>query len=230
MEMEGISVDPAALGTIGVELQQQIDELAKSIHRHADRSFNIASPKQLGEILFDHLGLADKAKKTKTGQYKTDEQTLATLEGKHPIISRHPCLARSHQTQVHLSRRAAKPHRRGNRPHPHPFPPTRRRHRPPRLLRSQPPEHPRPHPKPAARSARPSSRAIPLNSRTLNYQLLSCDYSQIELRVMAATRQRRHHDRSLPQRHRHPHHHRRQGVCASNRKTSPPTCAAPRRW
>ena len=87
MEMEGISVDPNALGSIGVELQQQIDELAKSIHRHADRSFNIASPKQLGEILFDHLGLADKAKKTKTGQYKTDEQTLATLEGKHPIIA-----------------------------------------------------------------------------------------------------------------------------------------------
>ena len=87
MEMEGISVDPQALGTIGLELQQQIDELAKSIHRHADRSFNIASPKQLGEILFDHLGLMDKAKKTKTGQYKTDEQTLATLEGKHPIIT-----------------------------------------------------------------------------------------------------------------------------------------------
>ena len=87
MEMEGISIDHQALGTIGVELQQQIDELAKSIHHHADRSFNIASPKQLGEILFDHLGLADKAKKTKTGQYKTDEQTLATLEGKHPIIS-----------------------------------------------------------------------------------------------------------------------------------------------
>ena len=87
MEMEGIAIDPAALTTIGGELQIQIDELAKSIHRHAGRPFNLASPKQLGEILFDHLGLAGKAKKTKTGQYKTDEQTLATLEGKHPIIS-----------------------------------------------------------------------------------------------------------------------------------------------
>ncbi|MEI8038384.1 MAG: DNA polymerase I [Verrucomicrobiota bacterium] len=87
MEMEGIAIDPAALTTIGDELQIQIDELARSIHRHAERPFNLASPKQLGEILFDHLGLADKAKKTKTGQYKTDEQTLATLEGKHPIIT-----------------------------------------------------------------------------------------------------------------------------------------------
>ena len=87
MEMEGIAIDRAALATIGDELQIQIDELARSIQLHAGRPFNLASPKQLGEILFDHLGLADKAKKTKTGQYKTDEQTLATLEGKHPVIT-----------------------------------------------------------------------------------------------------------------------------------------------
>jgi DNA polymerase-1 len=86
MEMEGIAIDTGALASIGVELQQQIDRLAQCIQQHAGRSFNIASPKQLGEILFDHLGLIDKAKKTKTGQYKTDEQTLSTLEGKHPII------------------------------------------------------------------------------------------------------------------------------------------------
>ena len=55
---------------------------------------------------------------------------------------RHPGLARGHQTQVHLPRRPAEPPRGGNRPHPHPFPPTRRRHRPPRLVRPQPPEHP----------------------------------------------------------------------------------------
>ena len=126
-----------------MELQQQIDELAKSIHHHADRSFNIASPKQLGEILFDHLGLADKAKKTKTGQYKTDEQTLATLEGKHPIIT--DILAWREATKLKSTYLDALPNHivAGNRPHPHPFPPTRRRHRPPRLVRSQPPEHPR---------------------------------------------------------------------------------------
>ena len=86
MEMEGIAVDPTALSSIGGELQTQIDELAASIQQHADKPFNIASPKQLGEILFDHLKLAEKPKKTKTGQYKTDEQTLSTLVGKHPVI------------------------------------------------------------------------------------------------------------------------------------------------
>ncbi|HEY8991128.1 MAG TPA: DNA polymerase, partial [Luteolibacter sp.] len=87
MEMEGIAVDPAALSAIGVTLQQRIDQLAGAIREQAGVSFNLASPKQLGEVLFDRLGLADKAKKTKTGQYKTDEQTLASLEGKHPIIA-----------------------------------------------------------------------------------------------------------------------------------------------
>jgi DNA polymerase I len=86
MEMEGIAIDPAALVEIGGQLQLRIDELTKSIAVHAGRPFNLNSPKQLGEILFNELGLADKAKKTKTGQFKTDEQTLATFAGKHPII------------------------------------------------------------------------------------------------------------------------------------------------
>jgi len=86
MEMEGIEVDPAALVEIGGQLQQRINELSVSIAALAGRPFNLNSPKQLGEILFNELGLADKAKKTKTGQFKTDEATLATLAGKHPII------------------------------------------------------------------------------------------------------------------------------------------------
>ncbi|HEY1121902.1 MAG TPA: DNA polymerase, partial [Haloferula sp.] len=77
MEMEGIAVDPKALVEIGGQLQQRIDELSKSIAGHVGRPFNLNSPKQLGEILFNELGLADKAKKTKTGQFKTDEATLA---------------------------------------------------------------------------------------------------------------------------------------------------------
>ena len=87
MEMEGIAIDEEALITIGSDLQQTIDQLAKSIEQHAGTTFNLSSPKQLGQILFDHLKLLDKPKKTKTGQYKTDEQTLSTLLGIHPIIA-----------------------------------------------------------------------------------------------------------------------------------------------
>jgi DNA polymerase-1 len=178
MEMEGISVDPKALGSIGVELQQQIDELAKSIHRHADRSFNIASPKQLGEILFDQLGLADKAKKTKTGQYKTDEQTLATLEGKHPIIS--DILAWREATKLKSTYLDALPN--------HIVAETGRIHThfhqlvaaTGRLASSDPNLQNIPVRSEAGRKIRKAF--VPRAGCTL----LSCDYSQIELRVMAS--------------------------------------------
>ncbi len=191
MEMEGISVDPQALGTIGVELQQQIDELVKSIHRHADRSFNIASPKQLGEILFDHLGLMDKAKKTKTGQYKTDEQTLATLEGKHPIIS--DILAWREATKLKSTYLDALPN--------HIVKETGRIHThfhqlvaaTGRLASSDPNLQNIPVRSEAGRKIRKafvprsSSSLSTINSQPSTlYTLLSCDYSQIELRVMAA--------------------------------------------
>ena len=184
MEMEGISVDPAALGTIGVELQQQIDELAKSIHRHADRSFNIASPKQLGEILFDHLGLADKAKKTKTGQYKTDEQTLATLEGKHPIIT--DILSWREATKLkstyldalptHIVRETGRIHT-----HFHQLVAATGR-----LASSDPNLQNIPVRSEAGRKIRKAF--VPRKSQisNLKFEILSCDYSQIELRVMAA--------------------------------------------
>jgi DNA polymerase-1 len=185
--MEGISVDPNALGTIGVELQIQIDELAKSIHQHADRSFNIASPKQLGEILFDHLGLADKAKKTKTGQYKTDEQTLSTLEGKHPIIS--DILSWREATKLKSTYLDALPT--------HIVPETGRIHThfhqlvaaTGRLASSDPNLQNIPVRSEAGRKIRKafvprSSSQSPISNP--QYLLLSCDYSQIELRVMAA--------------------------------------------
>jgi DNA polymerase I len=86
MENHGIALDTAALLEIGAELQIAIDDLTKSIQLHAGSTFNLNSPKQLGEILFKQLNLADKAKKTTTGQFKTDEATLSALEGSHPII------------------------------------------------------------------------------------------------------------------------------------------------
>ena len=63
-----------------------MSNLKKSIYNHSNEEFNIDSPKQLGEILFGKLILDPKAKKTKTGQYKTDESTLLKLEGSHPIV------------------------------------------------------------------------------------------------------------------------------------------------
>jgi len=184
MEMEGISVDPNALDAIGVELQIQIDELAKSIHQHADRSFNIASPKQLGEILFDHLGLADKAKKTKTGQYKTDEQTLSTLEGKHPIIS--DILSWREATKLKSTYLDALPT--------HIVPETGRIHThfhqlvaaTGRLASSDPNLQNIPVRSEAGRKIRKAFVPRKSEISNLKFQILSCDYSQIELRVMAA--------------------------------------------
>lgn len=199
MEMEGIAIDTAALRTIGDELQQQIDALAKSIHSHADRSFNIASPKQLGEILFDHLDLADKARKTKTGQYKTDEQTLATLEGKHPIIS--DILAWREATKLKNTYLDSLPT--------HIVPETGRIHThfhqlvaaTGRLASSDPNLQNIPIRSEAGRKIRkafvprsgnvgvpptPTTPASTTPIPNLPYLLLSCDYSQIELRVMAA--------------------------------------------
>ncbi len=86
MEMEGIRMDTDALAAIGGKLQHRIDELATSIEKQAGRPFNLNSPKQLGEVLFNELKLVEKPKKTRTGQFKTDEQTLTSLSGTHPII------------------------------------------------------------------------------------------------------------------------------------------------
>ena len=86
MEQAGVKVDVSALHDFGLELMKQADILQQRIHGYVDWPFNLNSPKQLGEILFDHLKLMEKPKKTATGQYQTNEQILLTLQGKHPII------------------------------------------------------------------------------------------------------------------------------------------------
>lgn len=85
MEKEGINLDVPALQDYSKELESDIAQLEQEIYEKAGVKFNIASPKQLGEILFDKLQLDDKAKKTKTGQYKTDEDVLQVLAGKHDV-------------------------------------------------------------------------------------------------------------------------------------------------
>ena len=87
MEHEGVALDLTVLDEIRVALENQIVAREKEIHAAAGADFNLNSPKQLGEILFDKLKLADKPKKTRTGQYKTDEQVLAGLAPKHPIVA-----------------------------------------------------------------------------------------------------------------------------------------------
>jgi DNA polymerase-1 len=86
IEFDGIKVDSKALVDYGLELGKQISDLEKTICRLAGREFNIHSPKQLGEVLFDLLKICENPKKTKTGQYATDEQTLAMLAPDHEIV------------------------------------------------------------------------------------------------------------------------------------------------
>jgi DNA polymerase-1 len=87
MENEGIRLDPVALEEVGKKLRADLARLELSIYEHALGKFNIGSPKQLGEVLFGKLALDPNAKKTKTGQYATDEQTLSALAPKHPIVA-----------------------------------------------------------------------------------------------------------------------------------------------
>ena len=87
MEAEGITVDQNVLDEVGKTLAERIAKLSVEIEASAGRPFNLNSPKQLGEILFGEMELVEKPKKTKTGQFKTDEQTLSSLAPKHPIVA-----------------------------------------------------------------------------------------------------------------------------------------------
>ncbi len=88
MEYEGIKVDEATLKKLSTELTVSSEAVEKEIYEIARVKFNIASPKQLGAVLFEKLKLIDKPKKTKTGQYATGEEILAGLANEHPIASK----------------------------------------------------------------------------------------------------------------------------------------------
>ena len=88
MEREGINVDVAGLNEFSAQLQDDITKVDAEIQALAGTKFNISSPKQVGEILFDYLKIIEKPKKTKTGQYATGEDILSKLEGKHPIVAK----------------------------------------------------------------------------------------------------------------------------------------------
>lgn len=86
MELEGINLDEEFLHSLSSDLNNDIATLEKKIYENAGAEFNIGSPKQLGEILFDKLKLVEKPKKTKTGQYSTAEDVLSYLAKDHEII------------------------------------------------------------------------------------------------------------------------------------------------
>ncbi len=87
MELEGINVNEGFLKSLSKDLTKDILTLESKIYGEAKVEFNLASPKQLGEVLFDHLKLVDKPKKTKTGQYATNEDVLSYLAPKHEIVA-----------------------------------------------------------------------------------------------------------------------------------------------
>lgn len=87
MEAEGIRLDVEFLKSLSEDLDKDITELETKIYQIAGHSFNLASPKQLGEVLFDKLKIGgSKQKKTKTGQYATGEEVLSNLTKDHPIV------------------------------------------------------------------------------------------------------------------------------------------------
>ncbi len=86
MEREGVRINIDQLNLYSKELEIEIVRLEKTVYEKAGVKFNLASPKQLGEVLFDKLKLDDKAKKTKTGQYQTGEDVLQLLANKSDIV------------------------------------------------------------------------------------------------------------------------------------------------
>jgi len=179
MEAEGITLDQRVLDDVGKQLTETIARLSIEIEAAAGRPFNLNSPKQLGEILFGEMALVEKPKKTKTGQFKTDEQTLSTLAAKHPIVAsilKYREATKLKSTYVDALPQHRAPHTGRIHTHLH------------QLLTSTG----------RLASSDPNLQNIPVRSelgrelrrafipRGPEFTLLAADYSQVELRVMAA--------------------------------------------
>jgi len=178
MEADGVRIDPGTLSDFSQELEKEIKELETGIHMDAGTIFNIASPKQLGEILYDKLKIVDHPRQTKTRQNSTAEDVLVKMEHKHPIVGKIleyrsltklkstyvdvlPTLINSRDGRVHTSYNqavAATGRLSSNNPNLQNIP-----------IRTE-----------KGREIRKAF--VPRNE---NYVLLSADYSQIELRIIA---------------------------------------------
>jgi DNA polymerase-1 len=181
MEYEGVKIDDQALAEYSEELEGRLVTLEKEVYKLAGEEFNVNSPKQLGEIMFDKLGIGKgkKQKKTKTGQYVTDEQTLTSLAASHELPDRilaYRGVKKLKSTYVDALPKLINPH-------------TGRVH----TTFSQSVAVTG-----RLSSTNPNLQNIPIRSadgrevrkgfipRSEEYLLLSADYSQVELRIMAA--------------------------------------------
>lgn len=88
MERNGVRIDTDALKETSRHFTVRMNQIEEEVYQLAGMEFNIASPKQVGEVLFDRLKIVEKAKKTKTGQYVTSEEVLESLRGKHEIVGK----------------------------------------------------------------------------------------------------------------------------------------------
>ena len=88
MEMSGVRIDEAALKAYSVSLTERLDNIERECLELAGKDFNVSSPAQVGEVLFDHLKIDAKAKKTARGQYSTTEEILEKLRDRHPLVGK----------------------------------------------------------------------------------------------------------------------------------------------
>lgn len=179
MEFEGVKLDGAALAEFAAQLSKEIDEQEKAICRLAGTTFNLNSPRQLGQILFDVMKICAPPKKTKTGQYSTDEQTLVALAPDHEIVRRlleHRAATKLKSTYADALPQAV-------------WPKTGRVHTTYNQVATTTGR---------LNSQNPNLQNIPIRTergqeirrafvpRGPGFRLLSADYSQIELRIIAA--------------------------------------------
>lgn len=88
MERNGVRIDTAALEETGNAFRTEMEQLEKEIYEMAGHNFLLTSPRQVGEVLFGEMGLNEKARKTKSGQYSTSEEELEKIRHKHPIVDK----------------------------------------------------------------------------------------------------------------------------------------------
>lgn len=185
MEYEGIRLDTHFLGELSKEINTDLIALQTTIFDQAGESFNLSSPKQLGDILFEKLKLLSKPKKTKTGQYATSEEVLSQLASEHPIVANvleFRALQKLQSTYIEALPREVNPR-------------TGRVHTTfmqavtatGRLSSNQPNLQNIP-----IRTPRGSQIRKAFVPRNEDYTLLSADYSQIELRIIAALSEEDH--------------------------------------